>query len=62
MAHNQLGACSFIVGVDAKRAGQLSCDLANHCALGDNKFPQDLVSITETVKITMEKQLLHQWR
>jgi len=30
--------------------------LANHCALGDNKHPQDLVSAT-VCKIGMEKQL-----
>jgi len=48
-AYNQLVAYSFIIGADAKRAGQLSSDLANHYALGDNKYPQDLVSATETV-------------
>ena len=48
-AYNQLLAYTFIMGSDAKRAGQLSNDLANHYALGDNKYPQDLVSATETV-------------
>jgi len=41
---------SFIIGADANRAGQLSHDLANHYAHGDNKHPQDLVSATETVQ------------
>ena len=48
-AYNQLVAYTFIVGSDAKKAGQLSDDLANHYALGDNKYPQDLVSATATV-------------
>jgi len=48
--HTRLVACSFIIGADAKRAAQLSRGLANHCALGGNKCPQDLVSTTETVQ------------
>ena len=46
-AYNQLVAYTFIVGTDAKKAGQLSDDLADHYALGDNKYPQDLTSATE---------------
>jgi len=49
-AYNQLVAYSFIIGANAKRAGQLSRDLANHYALGDNKHPHHLVSATETVQ------------
>ena len=43
-------AYSLSVGADAKRAGPVSNDLANHYAHGDNKHPQDLVSATETVQ------------
>jgi len=49
-AHNQLVACSFIIGANAKRAGQLSRDLANHHALGDNKHPWESVTATEIVQ------------
>jgi len=51
-ACNRLVAYSFIIGADAKTAGQLSHGLANHGAFGDHKCPQDLlvVSATETVQ------------
>ena len=48
-SYHQLVAYSFIVGADAKKAGQLTKDLANHYALGNNHYPQDLVSPTDTV-------------
>jgi len=42
------GMCSFLMGADAKRAGQWIKTSICH-ALGDDKHPHDSMIVTETV-------------